>query len=107
MIVELRTYTCRPGTVRKQLAFYEKHGMAIQNKHLGVPFGYFTVEHGDVNSYIHMWAYNDVNDRVTRRAALAKDPEWLKFLETSGESGYLLSQDSKILNSVPFAPINR
>ena len=24
MIVEHRTYTCRPGTIRKQLAAYEK-----------------------------------------------------------------------------------
>ena len=107
MIVEHRTYTCRPGTIRKQLAFYEKHGFAIQKKHLGEPFGYFTHEHGDVNSYIHMWAYNDVNDRMTRRAALAKDPEWQSYLEKNGELGYLVSQESKLLNTLSFAPIKR
>jgi hypothetical protein len=44
---------------------------------------------------------------MTRRAALAKDPEWHKYLEMNGECGYLVSQESKLLNSVPFAPIKR
>jgi hypothetical protein len=107
MIVEHRTYTCQPGTIRKQLAFYEKHGFAVQRKHLGEPFGYFTHEHGDVNSYIHMWAYEDVNDRMTRRAALTKDPEWQSYLEKTNELGYLVAQESKLLVATSFAPIRR
>jgi hypothetical protein len=54
-----------------------------------------------------MWAYNDVNDRMTRRAALAKDPEWQSYLEKNGELGYLVSQESKLLVATSFAPINR
>ncbi len=107
MIVEHRTYTCRPGTIKKHLATYEKHGFATQRKHLGDPVGYFTHEHGDVNSFIHMWAYADVNDRMTRRAALQKDPEWQKYIEMSAEAGYLVSQESKLLNALPFAPVKR
>lgn len=107
MIVEHRTYICRPGTIRKHLATYEKHGFPVQKKHLGDPVGYFTHEHGDVNSFIHMWAYQDVNDRMTRRAALTKDPEWQKYLEMSAEADYLVSQESKLLNALPFAPIKR
>jgi hypothetical protein len=35
MLFDVRTYTCRPGTIRKQMAMYEAEGLAIQRKHLG------------------------------------------------------------------------
>ncbi len=60
-----------------------------------------------MNAYIHMWAYEDVNDRATRRAALAKDPEWQKYLEENGACGYLVKQESRLLNSVPFVTMKR
>ena len=44
---------------------------------------------------------------MTRRAALAKDAEWQSYLEKNGELGYLVSQESKLLNTLPFAPIKR
>jgi hypothetical protein len=44
---------------------------------------------------------------MTRRATLAKDPKWQSYLEKNGELGYLVSQESKLLNSLAFAPIKR
>ena len=29
MLLDRWTYTCRPGTLRKQLALYEAHGWAV------------------------------------------------------------------------------
>ena len=37
MLIDHRTYTLRPGTLRKQLALYEKHGLAHQKRHFGEP----------------------------------------------------------------------
>ena len=56
MLLDHRTYTVRPGTLRKQLALYEKHGFAAQKRHFGEPLAYLVSETGDINTYVHIWA---------------------------------------------------
>jgi len=104
MIFDHRTYVCRPGTINKQMAIYEANGWAPQTRHLGQPLLYAVTETGDVNTYVHIWVYEDAADRQTRRAALLADPDWRAYLELSAESGYLISQENKILTTVPFFP---
>jgi hypothetical protein len=107
MLLDHRTYTLRPGTLRKQMALYEKHGLASQKRHFGEPFAWLISETGDVNSYVHIWLYEDVADRARKREALFKDPEWLKYLEMNAEAGYLVKQESKLMSPAAFAPIKR
>ena len=107
MLVDHRTYAVRPGTLRKQLALYEKHGLAPQKRHFGEPLAYLVTETGDVNTYVHIWVYTDAADRAAKRAALMADPEWLAYLEINAEHGYLLRQENKLMTDVPFAPIRR
>jgi hypothetical protein len=102
MLYDHRTYTCRPGTIKKQLALYEKHGYAAQKRHLGEPLAYLMTETGDVNSYVHIWVYEDAADRMRKRAAMMKDPEWLAYIEMNAEAGYLLKQETKQMTEVPF-----
>ena len=56
---------------------------------------------------VHIWVYEDAEDRNRKRAALFKDPEWLKYIEMNAEAGYLLKQESKLMSPAPFAPIKR
>ena len=102
MIFDHRTYVCRPGTIKKHLAIYEEHGWPTQRKHLGEPVLYAATETGNVNSYVHIWAYKDAADRAERRAALQADPAWQDYLGRSAEAGYLISQENKILTPVSF-----
>ena len=74
MLIDHRTYTVRAGALRKQLALYEKHGLAHQKRHFGEPLAWLVSETGDVNSYVHIWVYEDAEDRNRKRAALFKDP---------------------------------
>lgn len=104
MLLDHRTYTCRPGTLKKQLALYQELGWAAQTEHLGMPFAYLTTETGNVNTYVHIWMYEDAADRTRRRAAMQADPRWATFLEKSGEAGYLVSQENRLMLPVPFAP---
>jgi len=97
MIFDHRTYTCRAGTIRKHLDIYLAHGFAAQTRHLGQPVLYAMTDVGDVNSYVHVWAYENPQDRSTRRAAMQADPDWQNYLRVSGEAGYLVSQVNKIL----------
>lgn len=102
MILDHRTYTCLPGRIKKHMKLYEDHGWEAQRRHLGEPVVYGAVETGDVNSYVHIWAYDDAADRATKRTALAADPEWQNFLKLSAESGNLLGQINTILIPAPF-----
>ena len=80
MIYDHRTYCCRPGTIKKHLALYAEFGFPAQRRILGEPVIYAQVETGDVNSFVHIWAYKDAADRVARRAQMAADPEWLSLI---------------------------
>lgn len=104
MLLDHRTYTCRPGTLRKQLALYQEHGWAAQTEHLGMPFAYLVTETGDVNVYVHIWMYEDAADRAKRRAAMQADPRWVAFLEKSAEAGYLVRQENSLMTPAAFAP---
>jgi hypothetical protein len=107
MLLDHRTYTCRAGTIRKHLAIYEQSGLAVQKRHLGEPLAYLLTETGDVNSYVHIWVYEDAADRARKRAAMQADPEWQAYLEKSGEAGYLLKQENKLMTPASFAPLQR
>ncbi len=107
MLVDHRTYTVKPGTMAKQMAIYQEFGLTPQKRHLGEPLAFLITESGEVNTYVHIWAYKDAADRAAKRAAMGADPEWQVFLQKSAEAGYLIGQRNNLMNPTPFAPINR
>ena len=107
MLVDHRTYTVKPGTMARQMAIYQEFGLAPQKRHLGEPLAYLITESGEVNTYVHIWVYQDAADRATRRAAMAADPDWQGFLHKSAEAGYLIGQKNNLMTPAAFAPINR
>ena len=102
MIFDHRTYTVRPGTMPAYLKLYEQYGYGPQTRHLGEPVLYASTETGNVNSFVHIWAYEDAADRATRRGAMWADPEWLAYTQRVGELGALVSQVTAILVAAPF-----
>jgi len=103
MIFDLRTYVCKPGTMARHLAIYKQFGLEPQKRCLGEPVLYGVTETGDVNSYVHVWAYKDAGDRERRRAALWEDPDWLAYVAKSAEADCLLSQNNTLLKATDFA----
>lgn len=102
MIYDHRTYVCRPGTIKQQLALYEAHGWDVQRKHLGEPVLYAMTETGNVNAYTHVWSYENAGERERKRAAMQADPQWQEYMRLSAEAGNLVSQENKILMPTPF-----
>ncbi len=102
MLYDVRTYVCRPGTIKAHLALYEEHGLAPQKRHLGEPLAYLQTETGNVNCYIHIWVYKDAQDRAQRRAAMQADPDWIAYMKRSAEAGYLQSQNNQLMTPVSF-----
>jgi hypothetical protein len=104
MLLDVRTYTCRPGTIRKHLALYAERGLEPQTRNLGQPLAYLTTETGDPNQYVHIWVYEDAGDREAKRAKLWADPDWIAYTEASAELGALASQNNKLMRPVEFLP---
>ena len=102
MLYDHRTYTCKPGTIRKALELYAAQGFKAQSRHLGQPVLYAMTEVGNVNQYVHIWAYDSADDRAKKRAAMQADPEWQTYLKLSAEAGYLEKQENKLLLTAPF-----
>ena len=107
MLVDHRTYTVRPGTMPRQMALYQEYGLTPQKRHLGEPLAYLITESGEVNSFVHIWVYQDAADRAARRAAMSADPEWQVYVRKSAEAGYLVGQRNNLMTPAEFAPINR
>lgn len=102
MIYDLRTYTCRAGTINLHLELYGREGFAVQKKHLGEPLLYALTETGPLNTYTHIWVFESHDDRARKRAAMAADPAWREYLKKSAAAGYLIAQENRIVVNVPF-----
>ena len=106
MLLDVRTYTCRPGTLKQHFELYEKMGKAPQSKHLGQPLAYLATETGNPNQFVHIWVYEDAADREARRAAMQSDPDWQSYLAASAKLGALEAQDNRLMKPVDFYPFN-
>ncbi len=105
MLLDVRTYTCRPGTIKTHLALYEKLGKAAQTRILGQPLAYLATETGDPNQYMHIWVYQNAGDREAKRAAMWADPDWIAYVEESAKLGALVKQENKLMRPVDFFPL--
>lgn len=102
-IVEQRTYTLYSGKTAQYLRLYENEGLAIQKPILGNLLGYFSTDIGVLNQIIHLWQYEDLEDRARRRAQLAADERWQVFVPKI--QALIFQQENKILIPAPFSPI--
>lgn len=107
MLIDHRTYRVKPGTLQAYLDLYEQHGLAAQTRHLGKPVAYMFTESGELNTLVHIWAYDDAADRARKRAAMQADPEWHNYLRKNREAGYVETQVTKLMIPAGFAPIVR
>jgi hypothetical protein len=107
MLFDHRTYTVKPGTLPAHLDLYETHGKAPQERHLGPPALYAVTETGPINTYVHVWVYEDAADRAKKRAAMQADPDWQNYVKLSREAGYLIQQENKLMTPAPFFKLKR
>lgn len=103
MIYELRTYRMKVGSVPAYLKLVEDEGIDVQRSHLGHLVGYFSTEIGPLNEIVHIWAYQDLNDRAARRARLAADPRWQVFLPKI--QALIETMENKVLLPSAFSPL--
>ena len=103
MLYELRTYRLKVGAVPAYIKAVQDEGLAIQKRHLGQLIGYFSTDIGTLNQIVHLWAFDSLDDRDRRRAALLMDPQWLAFLPRL--QALIEEMECRILRPTPFSPL--
>ena len=103
MIVEERIYTLHVGKTAEYLTIYQDEGLAIQTRILPHLIGYFSTEIGPLNTIVHLWGYDDLNQRQQKRAELQANPGWKTYLGKIRP--LIVSQETRILLPAPFSPI--
>ncbi|MDC3024526.1 NIPSNAP family protein [Alphaproteobacteria bacterium] len=80
MIIEMRTYTIKPGELHNFIKIYDNSIRDIHTEILGNQIGFFYTEIGNVNEVIHLYGYDSYEDRESRREVLSKRPEFKAYL---------------------------
>jgi hypothetical protein len=103
MFYEMRTYTLKIGTMQTYLKHFEENGLPVISRYATL-VGWWYSEFGELNQVIHLWAYESLDERVNKRAALYQDPDWLEgFVPIAFPM--LEKMESKLLMPAAFSPI--
>ena len=103
MFIEKRTYTLYPGKVADYMKIYQADGLAIQTRILPKLVGWYYSDIGELNQIVHMWAYEDMKQRTTKRAELGADPGWQSYV--AKVRPLVMRQESQILMPAPWNPV--
>ena len=96
MIYEFRTYTLTVGSMGK---FEESFANALprREKYSKLTACWHT-DIGPLNQIIHVWGYDDMQQRAEVRAAAAADPNW----PPAGDDAYIVKMEAEIVIPAPF-----
>jgi hypothetical protein len=97
MIIEMRTYRVKPGSIPEvEKRFAEALPERVKISPLGA---FFHTEVGPLNRIIHCWPYENLGERTRLRGEAMKLSSWPP---KTGE--FLEEMESKIINLAPFSP---
>lgn len=105
MIVEMRTYTVKPLRMADFLHLYEHAALPLQIKYLGHLIGFFVTEVGPLNQVVHLWGFDSLAERESRRRKMEEDPGWAPYRDALRDLDVIVLQETKMLKSVPFSPL--
>ncbi len=96
MIYEVRTYDLKPGAIpQAEEAFAE--ALPYREKYSPIA-AFWHTEIGPLNQIIHVWGYENLEERDNIRAAAGKDSNWPPKITP----GNILNMNSEIWNPAPF-----
>jgi hypothetical protein len=103
MFYEMRTYTIQIGKMQTYLKHFEENGLHVISRYTTL-VGWWYTEIGELNQVVHIWAYESLDERIKKRAALYQDPDWLEgFVPIAFPM--LEKMESKLLMPAQFSPI--
>ena len=97
MIYEIRTYTLKPGSVAE---FEKRFESSLANRlKYSELVAFWHTEIGPLNQVIHVWPYENLQQRAEIRGQAGKEPDW-----PPKSSELILSMQSEIFSPAPFSP---
>ena len=84
-LVEIREYRIRPKVRGLFWDNYREIGLPVQMRYLKNPLGFFFVDVGSPNVFVHMWGYESTSDREKARALLHDDNHWNDYVKMAHE----------------------
>ena len=99
-IYEMRTYTLIVGKMSDVVQLYKTEGWPALQKHPNKLVGYFTGDIGAMNQLIHIWKFDDDDDRRAFWAGVFSDPEFMAFAKQLRPM--ILSQENKLMMAAPW-----
>ncbi len=98
-IYEMRVYTYKPGSMPEVV---NRWAAAVPHREEYSPLAAaMSSEIGDLNKWIHIWPYKDLNDRAKVRAEALKNPNWPPQTRE-----FLVKQENKLMVPASFSPMH-
>jgi hypothetical protein len=101
-IFELRTYTFFVATRGEGFEYYKSTVWPVVQKYEANLVGYFLGDIGALNELVHIWKFEDDNDRRAFWGKVQTDQEFLAVAKDL--RGYIQKQENKLLLEAPWGP---
>ena len=103
-LYELRTYQLYVGKLADAVSAYQELGWpAIENGGFDAKLiGYFTSDTGELHRIVHLWKYDDDQDRRAHWDALYADKDFQAFIARFRP--LVMTQHNQLLHAAPWGP---
>ena len=102
-IYELRTYTLFVGKLNEASEIYKEFGTPWIKKFKNNLVNYYLGDIGALNQIIHIWRFEDDNERRELWKQIFSDEDFIKF--ASKFRPLVLNQENKIMIQAPWVEI--
>lgn len=97
-LIDHRVYTIKPRNMGKFLEVFNDLAMPVLLETLGAPIGTYVSHVGQLNQFVHLWAYRDMADLEQRCKARDQHPGFAAYLVAS--EPLIVGQESRLLRRV-------
>ena len=103
MIVEMRTYNIKTARLNDFIKIYDEEIREVHTKILGNQIGFFYSEFGKLNQVVHLYGYDNYEDRSKRRKELSENLAFKNYVKKVAD--LIVSQDNQVLIPTDFSKI--
>ena len=104
-VYEMRTYNLQVGKMAEATKLYQERGFPALQKggHDAKLVGYFQADTGMINQLVHIWKFDDDNDRRAHWAAVFANQDFVEGFASKFRP-LVISQEVKLLTAAPWGP---
>lgn len=98
-LYEMRTYTLHPGKMAEATKYYQEVGWPVLQKGGFDKYlvGYFIADTGTLNQLVHIWKFEDDNDRRAFWTRLRANKDFTEGFFSSRFRPLLMTMEMKLL----------